>query len=64
MGNEEKKNQFTRQNEWIAKNRERQSVTLPLGTKDKIKRLTGESVNGFINRIIKEELERITTDKP
>ena len=31
-------------------------VRLPKGTKEKIK-ATGESINGFINRLIKEELK-------
>ena len=35
------------------------SVLLPLGTKDKVKQLTGESMNGFINRLVLAELSRI-----
>lgn len=53
----DKEKQFKRQNKWLLENRERQTITLPLGTKAKIK-ATGETVNGFINRLIKEEFER------
>lgn len=53
----DKKKQFDRQNRWLDKNRERQTVILPLGTKEKI-RARGETVNGFINRLIQEEFEK------
>lgn len=52
------KKQYKYQNEYIKKNYERQTVTLPKGTKDKIKSL-GCSVNGFINDLIKKEFERL-----
>ena len=48
--------QYARQNDYIKNNFERVSVTLPKGTKNAIKK-TGETVNGFINRIIKENLK-------
>ena len=54
---------YKRQNEWMAAHYERQSVTLPPGTKDRIKAVTGESVNGFVNRLIMAELERLEADK-
>lgn len=44
-----------------AKNYDRVNLLLPKGTKDQIK-ATGESVNGFINRLVKAELERIKED--
>ena len=56
---------YKRQNEWIAANYERQTVTLPQGTKSRIKALTNESVNGFVNRLIIQELERLeNAEKP
>lgn len=48
--------QYKRQNEYIKNNYERQTVTLPKGTKDKI-RAKGETVNGLINRLLKEYLD-------
>jgi len=55
---ERQKAQYKRQNEWTAQNYERQTVTMPNGTKARIKAVTHESVNGYINRLIKEDLER------
>lgn len=55
---EREKARFKRQNEWTAANYERQTVTLPKGTKDRIKKLVGESVNGYINRLVKEDLKK------
>ena len=51
--------QYKRQNEYIKGAFDRVSVTLPKGTKDRIRSATGESINGFINRLISEELDRI-----
>lgn len=51
--------QYKRQNEWAAAHYERQTVTLPNGTKDRIKAMTNESINGFVNRLIFQELERL-----
>lgn len=57
---ERQKKQFKRQNEYIKNSFDRVSVTLPKGCKDRIKAATGgESVNGFINRLVAAELERI-----
>ena len=50
--------QYARQNDYIKKNFDRVSVTLPKGTKERIA-ATGESVNGFINRLVAEALEGI-----
>lgn len=44
------------------KNYDQIRLLLPKGTKDRIKN-TGESVNGFINRLIKIELDRIEANK-
>ena len=50
--------QYARQNDYIKKNFDRVSVTLPKGTKERIT-ATGESLNGFINRLVAEALEGI-----
>lgn len=50
---ERQKKQYQRQNNYIKENFERVSVTLPKGTREKIKK-TGQTVNGFINNLIKE----------
>jgi hypothetical protein len=50
--------QYKRQNEHIKNNYYRASVTLPKGTDKRIK-ATGETVNGFINRLVDDELNRI-----
>ena len=47
-----------RQNEHIKENYDRVSVTLPKGTKERIK-TKGESINGFIIRSVLAELERL-----
>lgn len=52
------KRRYKNQNDWITANRERQTVTLPKGTKEKIKILVGESVNGYINKLIADDLKR------
>ena len=49
--------QYARQNDYIKNNFERVSITLPKGTKDKIKK-TGQTVNGFINNVVKKELDK------
>lgn len=48
--------QYARQNDYIKNNFERVSVTLPKGTKEKIKR-TGQTVNGFINKVVLDNLK-------
>lgn len=55
---ERARKQYARQNKFLAENYDRQTVTLKKGTKDRIK-ATGESVNGFINRLVMAELDRI-----
>lgn len=54
--------QYKRQNEYIKDNYDRVSVTLPRGTKDRIKAL-GLSVNGLINSLVLAELERLECGK-
>lgn len=49
-------NRYKRQNEKIKENYDRISVTLPKGTKQQII-YKGETVNGLINRLVKEYLE-------
>ena len=48
--------QLKRQNEYIKANYDRVSVTLPKGTKEKIKSF-GFSVNEYINLLVKNDLE-------
>ena len=50
--------QYKRQNEHIKENYDRVSITLPKGTKQRIKD-TGESINGFICRLVSAEFERM-----
>lgn len=50
--------QYKRQNEYIKNNFDRVSVTLPVGTKERIK-ATGESINGFVCRLVVGELSRL-----
>lgn len=53
------------QNDYIAKTYDRINLTVPKGQKEIIHAAaerTGESVNGFINRIINAELERMAMD--
>ena len=49
--------QYKRQNEFIKNSYDRISVTLPKGTKERIK-AKGESVNGYITRLVLEDLQR------
>lgn len=51
------KKQYNRQNEHIKKNYDRVSITLPKGTKERIK-AKGETVNGYIVRVVLDDLER------
>ena len=50
--------QYKRQNEHIKANYDRVSITLPKGTKDRIKQHS-ESVNGYITALVLTDLERI-----
>lgn len=54
---ERQKKQYQRQNEYIKGSFDRVSVTLPKGTKERIKE-TGQSVNSFINKVVKKELDK------
>jgi len=56
---ESRTKQMKRQNEFIKDNYNRFSVTLPKKyTKEYINEITGESVNGLINRLVTDEIER------
>ena len=55
---ERERARFKRQNAWTAQNYERQSITLPIGTKERIKAAGETSMNGYINRLILEDLEK------
>ena len=55
---EREKKRFKYQNEWTAANYERQTVTLPKGTKERIKATGAASVNGYINNLIIEDLKK------
>lgn len=48
--------QYKRQNEYIKNSYDRISVTLPKGTKDRIK-AAGYSVNGLINELVADWLQ-------
>lgn len=48
--------QYKRQNEHIKENYDRVSVTLPKGTKERIK-AKGESINGYITRLVLADLD-------
>lgn len=50
--------QYKRQNNHIKENYDRVSITLPKGSKQRIKD-AGESINGFICRLVAAELERL-----
>ena len=54
---ERQKKQYQRQNNYIKGNFDRVSVTLPKGTRERIK-ATGDSVNSFINKVVKKELDK------
>lgn len=47
--------QYKRQNEHIKENYDRISITLPKGTKERIK-AKGESINGYITRLVLSDL--------
>ena len=53
---ERQKKQYQRQNNYIKENFERVSVTLPKGTRERIK-ATGQTVNGFINKVVLDNLK-------
>lgn len=47
---------YKKQNEAIKENYDRVSVTLPKGTKERIK-AKGESINGYITRLVLADLD-------
>ena len=49
--------QYKRQNEHIKENYDRISITLPKGTKERIKS-KGESINGYITRLVVTDLDK------
>ncbi len=53
---ERQKKQYKRQNAYIENTFDRVSVTLPKGTKEKIKATGAESVNGYINKLVADDL--------
>ena len=42
---------------------DRIAVNLPIGTKERIKELTGKSCNSYISELVLAELERLERDK-
>ena len=54
---------YKKQNEAIKEKYDRLSVTLPKGTKERIQ-ARGETVNGYINRLILADLERLENKAP
>ena len=42
---------------------DRIAVNLPIGTKERIKELTGKSCNAYISELVLAELERLESDK-
>lgn len=53
---------YKKQNNKIKETYDRISVTLPKGTKERIK-LQGESINGYINRLVLADLERLEQER-
>lgn len=54
---ENKEKKYKRQNEYIKNNFDRISITLPAGSKEKIKSL-GFSVNNYLNELVKSDFEK------
>lgn len=66
MKEENKFDKVKYDNAFIAQNYDRINLTVPKGAKEDIKKHAesqGESVNGFINRAIREAMERDTLKK-
>ena len=55
-------NRYKKQNDRIKEEYDRISVTLPKGTKDRIK-AQGLTVNGYINKLVLEDLEKLERKK-
>lgn len=53
-----KNKQFENQNNWIKENRERITIALPLGTKEKIKEAGFNSYSGYIIDLVLKDLEK------
>lgn len=53
---------YKKQNEHIKANYDRISITLPKGTKERIQN-QGESINGYINKLVLDDLERLENEK-
>ena len=54
------------QNDYIAKTYDRINLTVPKGSKERLQAAAmknNESVNGMINRVVFEEVERIQKEK-
>ena len=59
---ERQQRRIKRQNEHIKENYDRVSVTLPKGTKERIK-AKGETVNGYITRLVLSDLGEEKADQ-
>lgn len=54
---ERQKKQYARQNEFINNNYDRVSLTLPKGTKERIKAAGIDSINGYIQKLVAADLD-------
>lgn len=54
----DKQKQYKRQNGFIKDNYYKTSITMPKEYKELIKQ-TGETANGLVNRLLREEFERL-----
>ena len=50
--------QYKRQNDYIKNNYDRISVTFPKGYKNAMQKTGADSVNGYINKLVREDLTR------
>ena len=61
MAYKDKEKLYQYNNKWAEENRDRFSLLLPAGMKEEIKKraeANGESLNGYINRLIRQDMER------
>ena len=61
MGFKDKNKKIAYNNQWNAENRDRITLLVKAGDKEKIKdyaKANGESLNGYINRLIKEDMNK------
>ena len=49
--------QFKKQNEWIKENRERITIALPIGTKERIKNSGAKSFSDYIVNLVLNDLD-------